>query len=227
MSSTAALHARSAETQPPSRDAQEERVARQLGDHRGFLNSYYGASRHIYDLTRKYYLFGRDAELRALLSEAWSSLVEVGPGTGRNLLQLRKRRPDAFYGGIEASDAMLAHARQKCDFAQLEHGFAESADIARAMGRRPERILFSYCLSMVQSPERAIENALRALEPGGQVVVVDFSDFAGLPRLAASALSKWLATFHVHPVAAEDLKAWGGELSFGPGRYFVRARFRR
>lgn len=204
-----------------------EGSSRRLGEHRGFLNSYYGVSRHIYDLTRKYYLFGRDAEIDALLREEWTSLVEVGPGTGRNLNKLQKRRPEAFFGGIEASDAMLEHARRKCTFARFEQGFAETADIANAMGRRPERILFSYCLSMVQSPEAAIENARRALAPGGEIVIVDFSDFAGLPVFAAAALSKWLKTFHVHPVAARDLREWGGELSFGPGRYFVRARFRR
>ncbi len=40
--------------------------ARTKGDaaaHRSFLNTYYGISRHFYDVTRKYYLFGRDRVL--------------------------------------------------------------------------------------------------------------------------------------------------------------------
>jgi S-adenosylmethionine-diacylgycerolhomoserine-N-methlytransferase len=48
-------------------------------EHRKFLNTYYGISRHFYDWTRKYYLLGRDRELRALLREEWTTLVEIGP----------------------------------------------------------------------------------------------------------------------------------------------------
>ncbi len=197
----------------------------QADSHRQFLNRYYGISRHFYDLSRKYYLFGRDTELRALLDEDWDSLVEIGPGTGRNLRHLHSKRPGARYGGIEASDEMLKHAQERCPFAQFNHGFAENAAIHGVIGRRPERILFSYCLSMVQEPQRAIENAVSSLAPGGEVVVVDFADFSGLPKIAARGLTNWLNTFHVNPVPPEDLTGWGGATSFGPFGYFVRARF--
>jgi len=66
-----------------------------LTEHQQFLNRYYGASRHIYDLTRKYYLLGRDPTLQSLLKEDWRTLVEIGPGTGRNLVKLHQKRPQA------------------------------------------------------------------------------------------------------------------------------------
>lgn len=199
---------------------------RERETHRAFLNRYYGISKHFYDWTRKYYLLGRDRELQALARESWSSLLEVGPGTGRNLKLLHRARPSATYGGVEACDEMVLAARKACPFATVEQGFAENAAYAELLGRRPDRILFSYCLSMVQDPKRAIDQALSELAPGGQLVVVDFADFGGLPSTMGMALRQWLRTFHVHPVSPENLRAWGFELSFGGGRYYLRARWR-
>ena len=177
-------------------------------------------------MTRKYYLFGRDTVLQGLLSEPWSRLVEVGPGTGRNLGILRGGRPTARYGGVDASLAMLEVARARCPWAAFAHGFAEDADYAALVDGPPDRVLFSYCLSMVQEPERALAHARSQLAPGGEVVVVDFADLAGLPGPAASALSAWLTRFHVRPLDERLLRSAGAELRFGPGRYWVRATLR-
>jgi S-adenosylmethionine-diacylgycerolhomoserine-N-methlytransferase len=195
------------------------------GEHRSFLNRYYGLTRHIYDATRKYYLLGRDVLLEQLAREpGWSRLIEVGPGTGRNLVMLHKRRPAGTYGGVEASDAMLEHARGKAPFATLVHGFAEDADLAGLLGARPDRVMFSYCLSMVSDPQAALRNARRSLAQGGEVVVVDFADLGGLPGPLQRGLGRWLKTFHVEPL---DLRVFDGHdarIQFGPGHYYVIAR---
>lgn len=190
--------------------------------HRDFLNAYYRNVRHVYDATRKYYLFGRDRALRELLDEPWDTLVEVGPGTGRNLLELRSARPSARYGGIEASDEMLAMARRRCPGMRLEHGFAENADYVTLLGARPDRILFSYCLSMVQDRDAALRNARRQLAPNGKLVVVDFGDMRGLP-LFAGLMRRFLSAFHVATPDPELLSRHGAELRWGPGRYYVIA----
>ncbi len=193
--------------------------------HRAFLNRYYGVSRHFYDATRKYYLFGRDAPIRALGSDLlWRRLVEIGPGTGRNLALLRRLRADAVLGGIEASDEMLAHARARCPWATLEHGFAEDGAIATLLGEPPQRILFSYCLSMVHDRERALTHARRSLADGGEVVVVDFGDLDGLPEAVARAFRAYLHAFHVRPLE-DALLADAAVRRYGPGRYYVVARF--
>jgi S-adenosylmethionine-diacylgycerolhomoserine-N-methlytransferase len=196
-------------------------------DHRAFLNRYYGASRFIYDATRKYYLFGRDGVLRDLAGDSgWATLVEVGPGTGRNLARLRRSRPDARLVGLEASDAMIEHARAKCPWARIAHGFAEDAPLDEVLGERPDRVLFSYCLSMVGDRAAALANARRALSDRGEVVVVDFADFAGLPVRAADAFRSYLGTFRVRPLGADDLRG-AAAIRRGPGGYYVRATFRR
>jgi S-adenosylmethionine-diacylgycerolhomoserine-N-methlytransferase len=195
-------------------------------EHRDFLNRYYGWSRHIYDLTRKYYLIGREVALKDLLKEDWKVLVEIGPGTGRNLRKLHEGRPTARFGGIEASDQMLDHARTRCPWATVLHGFAENSDYTNLLGARPDRILFSYCLSMVQDPVAALENARSSLAPGGEVLIVDFGDLNGIRQPVRGALQKWLKTFHVEPLDTDLLRQFGAEISDGMGGYYCIGRIR-
>ena len=152
--------------------------------------------------------------------------MELGPGTGRNLARLRRRRPDALLGGLEASEVMRAHARRRCPWARIDPGFAEDGDIGAVLGAAPQRILMSYCLSMFTDKDRAIGNALRHLAPGGELWVVDFSDLAGLPPAPRRAMRKFLSAFHVEAVPDELLHRHGGsQVEHGPLRYYVVARW--
>ena len=59
--------------------------------HRDLMDRIYRHQRHIYDLTRKYYLLGRDELITALAPPGNGSVLEIGCGTGRNLLAVRLR----------------------------------------------------------------------------------------------------------------------------------------
>jgi S-adenosylmethionine-diacylgycerolhomoserine-N-methlytransferase len=190
--------------------------------HRAFLDRYYRLTHRVYDVSRKYFLFGRDGVLDRLLAAEWTTLVEIGPGTGRNLARLHRRRPGASLGGLEASEVMRAHARRRCPWASIAPGFAEDADIGAVLGEPPQRILMSYCLSMVAGKDRAIGNALRHLAPGGELWVVDFSARNRLP------MRSFLSAFHVAAIPDELLHRHGPrEVEHGPSGYFVVARFVR
>ncbi|MGF1509633.1 MAG: class I SAM-dependent methyltransferase [Myxococcota bacterium] len=190
---------------------------------REFLDGFYGWAGPIYDLSRKYYLLGRDPALERLLRSPWNRLVEVGPGTGRNLEKIHRARPFAALGGVEPSRAMLRRVRKRCPYATLIEGFAEDTPYAQLLGAPPDRVLFSYCLSMVQDPDRAVDQALREVAPGGKVVVVDFGDLGEMLDPFRSLLKRWLHTFHVTPLAPGVLERPGTQLDFGPGRYWVYA----
>ena len=192
-------------------------------DHRAFLNRYYRWVRHIYDASRKFYLFGRDETIRAMLAEDWERLVEIGPGTGRNLRKLHAARPSARYGGVEASDAMFEHASARLPWATLVHGFAEDADYTTLLGARPDVVLFSYCLSMVQDAQAALTNARRSVAPTGKVVVVDFADLQGLRPGLRAILRRWLDLFHVTPLDPAVLARHQPTITYGPGRYYAIA----
>src|SRR5580698_8830585 len=74
------------------------------------MNRMYRRQRHIYDGTRRYYLLGRDQLIENLQIEAGSSVLEIGCGTGRNLVQAAKRFPGARFFGIDVSTEMLTSA---------------------------------------------------------------------------------------------------------------------
>ena len=173
------------------------------------MDRMYRHQRHLYDLSRKPYLLGRGRAVEALAPCPGAQICEVGCGTGRNLVALARRYPDAALFGIDASEEMLKNARRKIE----RHGLASRVRLRRALAqeldprasfglaRSFDGVLFSYSLSMMPDWERALERALASLRPGGSLVVVDFSEARVLPPWFGALLRRWLALFEVRPRA--------------------------
>ncbi len=174
-------------------------------EHADLMDGMYRYQRHFYDLTRKYYLLGRDSTIRNLDVPEGGTLLEVGCGTGRNMALAHKHFPTAKLYGLDISQEMLISARKT---------FATKATIpdfrvADATAYTPrefgttgfDRILISYALSMIPDWERAVDASIAALNPGGQLHIVDFGQQEGLPTWFRSLLQAWLAKFHVTPRA--------------------------
>jgi S-adenosylmethionine-diacylgycerolhomoserine-N-methlytransferase len=166
------------------------------------MDRMYRHQRHIYDLTRKFYLLGRDRLIGALAPLPGERVCEVGCGTARNLIALARRHPDVALVGIDASRRMLATARAAIDRAglggriELRHGLAEELDPG---GAPFNVIVFAYSLSMIPAWRAAIDRAIAGLAPGGTIAIVDFWDQRGLPGWFQRGLRRWLALFDVHP----------------------------
>src|ERR1700688_648640 len=74
------------------------------------MNRMYRRQRHIYDGTRRYYLLGRDQMISGLRPDAGASVLEIGCGTGRNLVLGSRLYPSARIFGIDVSTEMLTSA---------------------------------------------------------------------------------------------------------------------
>src|SRR5882762_7881391 len=74
------------------------------------MNRMYRRQRHIYDGTRRYYLLGRDRLITGLRPGAGASVLEIGCGTGRNLVLAARLYPAARFFGIDVSTEMLTSA---------------------------------------------------------------------------------------------------------------------
>jgi S-adenosylmethionine-diacylgycerolhomoserine-N-methlytransferase len=211
-------------------------LAGEARDHAALMDRVYRGQRHIYDLTRKYYLFGRDRTIAQMGCEPGDSVLEIACGTGRNLGAVAKRWPGVGLYGVDISSEMLRTAAGKLKgSARLAVADACSFDAAEALGREQfDRILLSYCLSMIPAWPAALDQAARLLAPGGSLHIVDFGDLGGLPRPLAAVLKSWLARFHVEPraqlheAAARVAALHGLALTHavGPGRYYQRAVLR-
>lgn len=175
-------------------------------DHAALMDGVYGRQRHIYDLTRAWFLFGRDRLIRDLASPRGGTVLEIGCGTARNLVHVAARYPEARLFGIDISASMLATAassvaaRGLSERIALGRGDASSFDAGALFGQdRFNRIFFSYSLSMIPVWEEALEHACTLLAPGGRLMAVDFSGQKPWPGLFRSAFRRFLANNHVTP----------------------------
>jgi len=74
------------------------------------MDRMYRHQRHVYDMTRKFYLFGRDRLISELAPAPGDRLLEIGCGTARNLIRVARRHPQVALYGIDASAEMLKTA---------------------------------------------------------------------------------------------------------------------
>ncbi|MBX9795486.1 class I SAM-dependent methyltransferase [Sphingomonas sp.] len=172
------------------------------------MDAIYRTQRHFYDLTRKYYLLGRDRLIAGLAPPPGGTVLEIGCGTGRNLIAAAKRFPQARYFGIDISEAMLETARANAAKAGLAdriafaQGDATDFDPVALFGTaRFDRIFQSYTLSMIPDWEGALNQGAQLLAPGGRLDIVDFGQQEGLPAPFRALLFAWLRQFDVTPRA--------------------------
>jgi S-adenosylmethionine-diacylgycerolhomoserine-N-methlytransferase len=178
-----------------------------LDDTETRMDRMYRHQRYIYDMTRKFYLLGRDRLIENLALQDGDCVAEIGCGTGRNLVALAGRHPRARFYGLDASAAMLEIAKKQARHAghreriYLAVGLGEQLDPRKMFGldRKFDAVVISYALTMIPSWPAVAERAIECLRPGGTLAVVDFWDQRDLPVVFGRALRAWLALFDVTP----------------------------
>lgn len=175
--------------------------------HAAHLDRNYRYQRHVYDVTREYYLLGRKRLVAGLAPPWGGSVLEIGCGTALNLIRAAARYPDARFFGVDLSRLMLATAadalarRGLSDRIRLGPGDATSFDPRAVFDSAAtfDRVFFSYSLSMMPPWETALDHAAGLLARQGELHIVDFGDCGSLPTGFRRALNGWLAHFCVTP----------------------------
>ena len=170
------------------------------------MDNMYRWTRHVYDLTRKYYLLGRDVLVERLDAQDDDIVCEVGCGTARNLIKVYNRYPRTTICGLDASDEMLKTAQGNLnkenipDAITLRQGFSQSFDPQKLFGLDdvPNKYIFSYALSIIPPWQESIDHALKLLPVGGEMHIVDFGGQEELPKWFKNFLFWWLKMFHVY-----------------------------
>lgn len=114
------------------------------------------------------------ALLEVLGDDPVDRFLDIGTGTGRMLELIGPRARQAV--GVDASREMLAIARAKLDGAALSHVSVRLGD-AYDLPVEPlshDLIVLHHVLHFLDEPAAAMQEAAKALRPGGRLVVVDF-----------------------------------------------------
>src|ERR1700759_5581300 len=131
------------------------------------MNRMYRWQRHIYDGTRRYYLLGRDQMIANLKPAPAANVLEIGCGTGRNLVLAARLFPEARWFGIDVSTEMLTSAitsisrRGLSSRIRVAHGDATAFDPELLFGIPSfDHVMISYSLSMIPNWSRVLEAAI-------------------------------------------------------------------
>jgi S-adenosylmethionine-diacylgycerolhomoserine-N-methlytransferase len=176
------------------------------------MNRIYRHQRYVYNLTRKYFLLGRDRVIAELDARDGARVLEIGCGTGRNLIMVARKYPGASCFGIDVSTEMLSSAMRAISRAGLEarvhvaHADATRFDPGLLFGTDQfDRIFISYSLSMIPQWQSVVGTAISHLAPNGELRIIDFGAQERLPAAFRRVLWRWLSAFHVAP--RDDLEA--------------------
>jgi S-adenosylmethionine-diacylgycerolhomoserine-N-methlytransferase len=160
------------------------------------LRGYYRWHAKFYDATRWAFLFGRRGLIATVADQVKTPtrILEIGCGTGKNLIALAEAFPGARITGLDLSSDMLDCARAKIA------PFADRIDLLHRPYDGPvagedgkfDLIVISYALSMINPGfDEVIRLCRRDLREGGVIAVVDFHETRW------TWFRKWMGVNHV------------------------------
>lgn len=176
----------------------------------GMVAKAYGRWAHVYDGLCKHLFQPAHVAAAEAANRVGGEVLEVGVGTGL-LLPLYSR--NLRVTGVDLSPAMLLKAQDRVEREGLRH--VQALDIAdvHTMAHPDERydaIVFPFVLTLVSHPETALDNSLRMLKPGGEIIIV--SHFRSANRYLAafeSAVAPLIAGVGLRPdFPVSRIEAW-------------------
>jgi S-adenosylmethionine-diacylgycerolhomoserine-N-methlytransferase len=206
------------------------------------MDRMYRHQRYFYDLTRKYYLLGRDLLLQKMVISEGDNVLEAGCGTARNLIILAQKYKNTNFYGLDASAEMLKTAQKNVGKKKLGNICLKTTladnftfDGTFALKEKFDVIFFSYSVSIIPSWRESLENALENLKNGKSLYIVDFYHQRDLPAWFRKILQGWLTRFDVKypenliPFLQSLEKNGAGKLSFKAlyKSYSLIAEFRK
>lgn len=130
---------------------------------------------HTYD--RRWRVYLRQTLERALTALSLSGtehILDVGCGTGEFERMAVARFPKLTIVGLDATPAMLEEARAKlagCPRVSFQIGSVETLPFAEG---RFDAVVCANVLHHLRDPQQALQECVRVLHQGGQLIVVDW-----------------------------------------------------
>lgn len=162
----------------PDRRSDRERLAVLRREQQAQAAAYFTKVADSWDLLRSLHVSEEAVEaaiLAAVGERQIGTLLDLGTGTGRMLELLARHYKRGI--GLDSSREMIAVARAKLAAASIGHAQVRLADISEleAAGLAADLIVFHQVLHYFDDPARLLTMARQALNPGGEVLIVDFA----------------------------------------------------
>ena len=152
--------------------AKRSRTSRQpLPDDLNSQKAIYARWAPVYDQVYSKLLQDAHKRTASAVSEGAETILEIGVGTG---LMLPYYPRDRHVVGVDLSSPMLKKAAQRVAKRRLDHVRGLAAMDACHLGFADgsfDAVAIPFVLTLVPDPERALDEALRVLKPGGQIVI--------------------------------------------------------
>ena len=177
--------------------------------------TYFDENAAEWDRIRSLHVPERDVEaaiLEALGPGPFELLLDLGTGTGR-ILELAAGRARRLIG-VDRNREMLKCARVRLDKAELVNCSVRLADIYNLPFSEESAgaVVIHQVLHFLDNPKAALIEAIRVLQPGGRLVLVDFAPHN----------LEFLRQEHAHVrlgFAAGEIAAWLGECGLSSSTY--------
>ncbi len=140
--------------------------------------AYFAARALTWDRERSLHVSEDDVEKamrKALGDKPFQSFLDLGTGTGRLLEVFADQYATAL--GVDASHDMLAVARANLAKAGLSNAQVRHGDVyaLNVPPRSFDVVAIHQVLHFLEEPARALNEAARALRPGGRLLIIDFA----------------------------------------------------
>ena len=147
-------------------------------DREATAQAYFANHAADWDKIRSLHVDERDVEaaiVAAVSNRKVELLVDLGTGTGRVLELLSAAYERGI--GFDLSPAMLSYARSKLDRAGVPQAQVRQGDILDVplVDGTAGIVVMHQILHFLPDPQRALQEAVRILAPGGILLVIDFA----------------------------------------------------
>ncbi|HID11374.1 MAG TPA: methyltransferase domain-containing protein [Candidatus Latescibacteria bacterium] len=189
-------------------------IGRRLVD--ALMDRYYDFLLDVVFLGRYGLFLRRAVKLMEFRPGDW--VLDMGSGTGRiALLVLEQVGLKGGIIGVDASPAMVAQFRRKCD--RFPNTSVLLARIDRPLPYRGEfdKVLFSFVLhELPREPrDRALDNASLALKENGELLVLDYNTFSNGVPWGIKLFFRLIEPPHILDFVKQDLKEALSRKGFG------------
>lgn len=130
-----------------------------------------------YDLMNRLMTFGQDMRWRRIVIEkaalpAGGRVLDLGAGTGDIALAIRSARPDSKPTAADFTYEMMHVGRDRPGGRGLPWNCADALNLPYASGTF-DAVVSGFLMRNVTDLDRALQEQLRVIVPGGRIVVLD------------------------------------------------------